>query len=113
MYPLKEENAEHRNFVGDVLACVEIGLENEERDKKQEIVIFKGIVEGLYWQMFDEYEFGRLETSEYDFDESKIEPSCNWGFKIIDCKGKTKQNENKNLIIKKVIKVFDENMEMI
>ena len=107
---LSEDDAVKRNFKGKVLATALIGTENSDFNDRGAIIIFEGKVEGLYWQMFDDYEYGRLDVSEFYYDIEKLQPQDNSDFKILNYKGELKNNGN--YIIKEIIDVYDENLQV-
>ncbi len=109
-YGLNKEDAVKRMFKGEILAVAHIGTENSDFNDRNAIVIFDGEVEGLYWQMFDEYEYGRLDVSEFYYDIDKLQPQDNGDFKILNYKGELK--ENGTYIIKKIIDIYDENLQV-
>lgn len=107
---LNKDDAVKRNFKGEVLATALIGTENSDFNDREAIIIFDGEVEGLYWQMFDNYEYGSLDVSEFYYDIDKLQPQDNSDFNILNYKGELR--DNGNYIIKKLINIYDENLQV-
>lgn len=96
-------------FKGKILALAKIGLNNSNYEEEK-IITTNAKVKGICYPASSQYGVYTVDESVYDYETEEIEPIYNDEFEIIAFNGA--KYEAKNRVIKEIIKIFDEIMEV-